>query len=134
MERLRNKQEKFIKSLAALDRSIQVSLRENLQKDIKQSLIASNIKHFEMCYESVWKFLQLYLEQKYKQQLNSPKKIFRECFALGILDSKITEELLNISEARNATVHDYDEETAQETCKRINDYYLTLKVLEKLSL
>jgi len=134
VERLRNKQEKFIKSLAALDRSIQVSLRENLQKDIKQSLIASNIKHFEMCYESVWKFLQLYLEQKYKQQLNSPKKIFRECFALGILDSKITEELLNISEARNATVHDYDEETAQETCKRINDYYLTLKVLEKLSL
>ena len=132
MERLKNKHEKFIKSLQALDRSIKISLRDTIQEEMRQSLVASNVKHFEMCYESAWKFLQLYLEQKYNQQLNSPKKIFRECFALGIIDSDTTQELLNISEARNATVHDYDEETAQETSKRISSYYLILETLEKL--
>ena len=135
MEKLKKKREKFIKSLHALDRSITVSLRDDFSEDIMHSLVASNIKHFEMCYESAWKFLQIYLVEKYTQeQINSPKPIFRECFSLGILDNATIKELLDISEARNATVHDYDEETAQETCNRIHQYYETLKGLEKLSL
>lgn len=132
MEKLKSKHEKFIKSLHALERSIKVPSRKDIAEDIKQSLVASDVKHFEMCYESAWKFLQVFLEKKYGQELSSPKKIFRECFALGVFDIKTTEELLDISEARNATVHDYDEETAQETYKRINSYYMTLKILEKL--
>ena len=113
MEKLKQKQEKFLKSLHALDRSIRVSLQNDLS--------------YEM--------MQIYLVQKYaQQQINSPKPIFRQCFALEILDNATIKELLDMSEARNATVHDYDEETAQETCKRIREYYKTLKSLEKLSI
>jgi nucleotidyltransferase substrate binding protein (TIGR01987 family) len=134
VEKLSQYQQKFVKSLNALDRSIKLFSHENIKADIKESLVASNIKHFEMCYEAAWKFLKQYLEVQYSVRVDSPKKVFRECFALGIISNKITEELLNISEARNATTHDYDEETAQETCKRINDYYLTLKLLLDISI
>lgn len=134
MEKLIHKQEKFQKSLNALSRSIKVFFREDIQDDpeIKENLVASAVKHFEMCYEASWKFLQQYLAYRYHAQIDSPKKIFRECFSRNIIDIETTQELLDISEARNATVHDYDEETAQETCSRINGYYQSLKKLEKL--
>lgn len=45
-----------------------------------------------------------------------------------------TKEFLDISEARNATTHDYDEENAQEICQRIGDYYVTFKKLSDISL
>ncbi len=124
MEKLKSKREKFLKSLEALDRSIAIFLRKDTPKDIKQNLVAANVKHFEICYESAWKYLQIYLTHK---------KVFRECFALGIIDDKTTQNLLDMSEARNATVHDYDEEAAQETCKRIQGYYNTLKILLTIS-
>ena len=133
MEKLEPKQEKFIKSLVALERSIKVFSRKDTPIDIKESLVASNVKHFEICYESAWKFLQVFLAHKCDKKLDSPKKIFRECFALEIIDDITTKNLLDMSEARNATVHDYDEETAQETCKRILGYYDTLKMLAKIA-
>jgi anti-sigma regulatory factor (Ser/Thr protein kinase) len=45
--------------------------------------------------------------------------------------SKQTRELEPvISEARNATTHDYNEETAQEIYIRVTEYYHTLKSIE----
>lgn len=58
--------------------------------------------------------------------------MFRECFVLGIIDNETTFELLNIAEARNATTHDYDLETAKETYERIADYCKILKRLKKI--
>ena len=132
MEKIKYKKEKFIKSLNALEKTGNIFSRENLEEDVKEILVASYVKHFEMCYESAWKFLQVYLEIKHNQLLSSPKKIFRECFTLNLVDQKTTQDLLDISEARNSTVHDYDQETAQETCKRINQYYLVFKNLENI--
>ncbi len=132
MERLISKQEKFIKSLQALEESIAIFLRPDTAADIRKSLVASNVKHFEICFESAWKFLQVYLAQEFDFKVDSPKKIFRECFSLGIIDETVTQNLLDMSEARNATVHDYDEETALETCKRIQGYYDILKILVNL--
>jgi nucleotidyltransferase substrate binding protein (TIGR01987 family) len=132
VEKLSSKQEKFLKSLNALERSLVIFSRIDTAPDLKHSLIASSIKHFEMCHEAAWKFLQAYLISYHNQQVDSPKKVFRECFAQGILDAITSKNLLDMTEARNSTVHDYDEESAQEACKRIVDYYQTLKLLEKL--
>jgi nucleotidyltransferase substrate binding protein (TIGR01987 family) len=118
VEELKLRQAKFLKSLSALEQSIQLS-NDPASPILQNILVASNIKHFEMCYESAWKFLQILLRTKYDLKIDSPKKIFRELFALGLIDNYITTELLNISEARNATVHDYDEETAYESYSRI---------------
>jgi len=129
VEKLVYKHEKFLASLNALERSIKVFSRTDIDSDVRENLVASIVKHFEMSYESSWKFLKLYLEVRYSEIVDSPKKVFRECFALGVIDEKTTKELLDISEARNATTHDYDEENAQEICKRINNYYATFEKL-----
>lgn len=134
MEKLTYKQQKFIHTLEALERSIKVFSRTDIDEDIRENLVASIIKHFEMCYEALWKFLKLYLEIRYAEIVDSPKKVFRQCFALGIIDESTTKELLDISEARNATTHDYDEENAQEICQRIGGYYIIFKKLQSIIL
>lgn len=105
-----------------------------LSLDEQASLVAAMIKHFELCFETAWKFLKEYLQYKYGQKIDSPKKVFRECFVLKIIDSTITQNLLDITEARNATIHDYDEETARETYKRIADYYLVFESLKNIKI
>ena len=133
MEKLKSKQTKFLKSLNAFERTIEILARSDNPDYLKQSLVAASIKHFEISLESAWKFLQAYLVHFHNQQIDSPKKVFRECFALNILDNRTTKALLDMYEARNATVHDYDEETAQETCRRLLDYYNALKQLKALA-
>ena len=92
------------------------------------------MKHFEICYEMCWKFLQQYIKKFHSIELSSPKAIFRECFLLGMISEEETKKLLDISEARNATTHDYNEETAQEICSRINEYLKTMKALERIKI
>ena len=127
------KQQKFVQSLNALERSIRVFSRSDIDQDIREHLVASIIKHFEMCYDSSWKFLKLYLEIQYTDIVDSPKKVFRQCFARGIITESTTKELLDISEARNASAHNYDQEKALEVCQRIGDYYITFGKLKDIS-
>ena len=134
MEKLIYKRDKFIASLNALQRSIKVFSYKDIPEDVRENLVASVIKHYEMCYESAWKFLKLYLEKRYDQHIDSPKKVFRQCYISELLDEETTKELLAISEARNSTSHDYNQENAQETCKLIESYYKTFKVLEMIPL
>jgi nucleotidyltransferase substrate binding protein (TIGR01987 family) len=127
VEKLIHRRQKFTASLEALERSIRVFSRPNIDQDIRENLVASIIKHFEMCYESAWKFLKVYLEIRYTAVVDSPKKVFRQCFSVGLINETTTKALLDIAEARNTTTHDYDQENAQEICKRISDYYTTFK-------
>ncbi len=41
-----------------------------------QNHIAGTVQHFEMAYETCWKFLKIYLEIKYDVEENSPKSVF----------------------------------------------------------
>ncbi len=134
MEKLVSAHQKFLKSLNALERSLKFSLKysSGAETDELENSVASLVKHFEMCYEMSWKFLQQYIKKFYSIELASPKAIFRECFVLKIINEDETKKLLDISEARNATTHDYNEETARESCARIGEYFITLKLLERI--
>lgn len=135
MEKLRRKRDKFIRALNALERSMQFFADQQPVVDIRieEILIASLVKHFELCYEMAWKFLKQLLEVEYDTQVNSPKKIFRECFSLNLIDDKATQVLLAMAEARNATTHDYNEEVAQEIFTRLHEYLSVFEVLKKLA-
>ena len=123
-----------MQTLEALEQSIKVFSRTDIDEDIRKNLVASIIKHFEMCYEASWKFLKYYLEIRFNEISESPKKVFRQCFTSGLLDEQTVKGLLDISETRNTTTHTYDEENAQEICKRINHYYQTFKKISSISL
>lgn len=134
MEKLTNKKQNFVASINALDRSIKVCMRTDLPDFLQEQLVASLIKHYEMCYEAAWKFLKLYVEKKYEERVDSPKKVIRLCYDLKLINEKTTRELLDISDDRNLTCHGYNEETAKQICARVNSYYETLKILESIPL
>lgn len=136
MERLIASQQKYIKSLSALDRSLKFFLEKSKASSSEEleNAFASLIKHFEMCYEMAWKFLQSYLKNKHSIEIASPKGVFRESFVMHLISESETKKFLDMAEARNATTHDYNEETAKEIGQRISDYYDTLKLLERISI
>ena len=134
MEKLKYKYEKFAKSLFALEKAISVFECQNIPEHLKDYLITSIIKHYEMCYESAWKFLKLYLEKEYEIKLDSPKKVVRECYKLQIIDENTTNELFKIGDSRNATVHDYDQENAYIISQSIRNYCDSLYRLNELIL
>lgn len=136
MERLTTARQKYAKSLLALERSLTFFLeksKSNSQEELENAF-ASLIKHFEMCYEMAWKFLQSYLKNKHSIEIASPKGVFRESFVMHLISESETKQFLDMAEARNATTHDYNEETAKEIGHRISNYYDALKLLERISI
>ena len=87
-----------------------------------------------MCYEASWKFLKYYLEVRFEEIVNSPKQVYRQCLTFDLLDEQTVKGLLDINEARNSTTHTYDEENAQEVCKRIDHYYQIFKKICSIAL
>lgn len=134
MEKLIYKHQRYIKTLNALKEIIQIFSCTNIDEKIRKHLVASVVKHFEMCYEASWKFLKYYLEVNFNEIINSPKQVFRQCFTSGLLDEQTVQGLLDINEARNTTTHTYDEENAKEICKRIESYYQIFKKISCISL
>ena len=134
MEKLIYKHQKFTQTLNALEQSIQMFSRTDIDENMRKHLVASIIKHFEMCYEASWKFLKYYLEVRFEEIVNSPKQVYRQCLTFDLLDEQTVKGLLDINEARNSTTHTYDEENAQEVCKRIDHYYQIFKKICSIAL
>ncbi len=61
MEKLKYKYEKFAKSLFALEKATSIFESQNIPEYLKEHILKSIIKNYEMCYEFAWKFLKLYL-------------------------------------------------------------------------
>lgn len=123
MEVLNQKYGNFKKAYEALSKVLEA--QEKYKKiaaedaSLFQMHSAGVIQHFEMVYETCWKFLKQYLQEKKDIDLASPKAIFRACYAQDILTLKITDELSQLSDARNKTTHIYNQIIAQEVSNDI---------------
>ena len=115
-----------------------IQLQEQSQLDstlspIMQSLISAGvIKHFEITYETAWKFLKEYLEYKYDCEALSPKQIFRECEKYRIFPQRMVNDLITLSDARNTTTHIYNRILAQEVCDAVMKHYAVLGQILKI--
>lgn len=139
MEIVISKHKNFVRAYNALREGIDLLITK--QNDPSVSLIdlrlslAGTIKHFELAYETCWKFLKIYLEKKYGVIENSPKSVFRACMKVDLLTQETVDELIVLTDDRNETTHMYDEERAQEICESIEKHYKSLGVvLEKVKM
>ncbi|MBU2700767.1 nucleotidyltransferase substrate binding protein (TIGR01987 family) [Sporomusaceae bacterium BoRhaA] len=106
-------------------------LREGVVKvDQTNDLLRDGlIQRFEFTFELAWKTLKAIFEDEGLVGLNSPKTVFREAFAAGLI--KKDELWLAMLSDRNITAHIYDEQLAREICSRIiKDYTYELIELE----
>lgn len=109
--------------LARLDRPTRLGLRAGL------------IKHFEFTYELSWKLLQLHVRDFFgarAERFYTRQDVFRYAGEMGLIAD--VETWMAHHQARNLTVHTYDEETATRILDAIpgflEDCRALLRVLE----
>lgn len=85
MESLNRKYENFKKCYAALGKSINtqhelealsLDLNNPLIQNLPETVIAGVVKHFELTYETAWKFLKEYLYVMHNREILLQKQFF----------------------------------------------------------
>ncbi|MEW6286981.1 MAG: HI0074 family nucleotidyltransferase substrate-binding subunit [Chloroflexota bacterium] len=118
-----------IKERLTVARKALLTLRELTDKtkltDVERD---AAIQRFEYTFEAVWKAAQLYLNEMEGLTANSPKSAIRACWQVGLFDEKTAQTALHMAEARNMTVHTYNEKLARSVYRDITKY---VDVLQK---
>ncbi len=130
MEKLNYKYQTLLKAQAAFERSLKLYKNPTSQGQAElEAYTASVIKHFELFFETLWKYLKLFLSQKYGIEAVGSKTIFRACSDTKLITANELEDCLETVEIRNNTTHVYDELQATELSEKIITHYAVLKKL-----
>ena len=124
------------KALSQLKSSLDDIDKEEFEQ-IYDKLRDSVIQRFEFSIDTFWKFLREYLQDKLKVVVKpvSPKNVFRNAAAAGIIKEQELKSFLEMIEDRNLSSHTYNEELAEEISQRIPEHYnMMLLVLERCKL
>jgi nucleotidyltransferase substrate binding protein (TIGR01987 family) len=139
MEDLNHKHDNFKKCYEALGKVI--ALQEQLEyiamdnSTAEDLFTAGVIKHFELAYETGWKFLKEYLREKHNHEALSPKAIFRACQDYRVFPEIMVNDLITLADVRNNTTHIYNQILAQEVCNEIEKHYEVFgKILEMIKI
>lgn len=107
--------------------------REGVTDVELNAYIASLIKHNELVFEMLWKFLKYFLSFHYGVESLSPKSIFRDCLDQKIISDDQLTVLMAAAQQRNTTVHVYDSEVVKEQCKEIiTNFSVISNLIDKL--
>ncbi|MDD3833437.1 MAG: nucleotidyltransferase substrate binding protein [Oscillospiraceae bacterium] len=100
-------------------------LKEALAEDTSNPLLYDGVmQRFEFTYELGWKLMKHYLEYEGLSIANSPRMVFKESFAAGIISEGNT--WIDMINARNLTVYTYNEQMARDIYIKIKDEYYPL--------
>ena len=102
-DKLNRNLENFAKALSQLEKAL----------DEPESSIVrdATIQRFEFTYELCWKTLKGFLENIHGIRAISPRQVFKEAFALDLIDNENV--FLEMIESRNVLSHTYNEDQAQ---------------------
>ena len=105
-----------------------------IDKEETDILRDASIQRFEYSFELAWKTMKYYLKISHGIVANSPKSVFRESYQVDLIDEKLTQILLLMTEARNETVHLYNSEQARKIYNSIkNEFFPALvELIEKI--
>ncbi len=108
------------KALDSLKESI-ILEKKNTEKNIFSIFRDSAIQRFEYTYELSWKFMK-YILEKYDKEIEtrSPRQTLKTAFRVGYIDN--LNLWFNISEYRNKTSHEYEQDIADELFDNIPEF------------
>ena len=109
--------DKALKAMSSLMDKVMDEKQMSQFDDItRMGLHAGVIKHFEICYELCWKFIQRWIsENEHLTEIDFPrsrKDLFRYAARLGLIED--AEAWFRFGDARNLSVHVYDSKQAEE--------------------
>jgi len=119
-EEFDNKFKNLKNALDSLNKSIVLD-QKNENEEITTIFRDSCIQRFEYSYELTWKFMK-YLLEKYNNEIEtrSPKQALKTAFKVWYIDN--LNLWFEISEYRNKTSHEYEENIADELYYNIPDF------------
>jgi nucleotidyltransferase substrate binding protein (TIGR01987 family) len=120
-------QQKYEQFFSALELLQEVLKNDNLIANEPIVARAAIIQFFEIASEACWKMLKTYLWEEEEIDVASPKKVFRECRNIQILDEEQTILALKMIGDRNMTAHVYGEEVIEDIYKRIPQYAVLMQ-------
>ena len=85
----------------------------------------ASIQRFEFTYELLWKTLKSFLEDFHGVRAVSPRQVFKEAFAIDIIDNE--DIFLEMLESRNALAHTYSEKQARDICEKCPQYLTAME-------
>jgi nucleotidyltransferase substrate binding protein (TIGR01987 family) len=115
MERIRERMQVARKALGTLRELTDKSNVSAVERD-------AAIQRFEYTFEAIWKTTQIFLNEMEGITANSPKSAVRASWQAGLLDEKNAELALRMCDARNITVHTYNEQLAISVYHQIREY------------
>ena len=112
-----------IKERIQVARKALSTLRELTNKpDLSMVERDEAIQRFEYTFEATWKAAQLYLAEVEGVTVNSPKGVVRASWQADLFDEAASKLALQMCDARNMTVHTYNEKIAMTIYHQIEDY------------
>ena len=82
------------------------------------------VKAFEYTYELAWNTLKDFLEYQGQTDLYGSRDVIRQAFSLQLIEDG--DGWMDMLQSRNKTPHVYNEETAQEICRAVQNIYYPL--------
>jgi len=123
--------DKYNRNLKSLEKAL-LQLSDALEESESPIVRDACLQRFEFCYELLWKTLKIFLEEIHGVRAVSPRQVFKEAFALSIIDEELT--FVEMIESRNTLSHTYNEEQATKIYVKCADYLKAMKsVLAQLN-
>jgi len=123
--------EKYNRNIESLGNALS-QLEKALQEPGNPIVRDASIQRFEFSYELCWKTLKIYLEEMHGIRAVSPRLVFKEAFALDLLENE--DIFIEMIESRNTLSHTYNEDQAQSIYVKCGEYLKEMKtVLQNLN-
>ena len=123
--------DKYNRNLKSLEKAL-LQLSDALEESESPIVRDACLQRFEFCYELLWKTLKIFLEEIHGVRAVSPRQVFKEAFAISIIDEELT--FVEMIESRNTLSHTYNEEQAAKIYVKCADYLKAMKnVLAQLN-
>jgi len=111
--------DKYNRNLKSFERAL-LQLGDALEESESPIVRDACLQRFEFSYELLWKTLKIFLEEIHGVRAVSPRQVFKEAFALSIIDEELT--FVEMIESRNTLSHTYNEEQAAKIYVKCADY------------
>ena len=118
--------DKYNRNLKSLEKAL-LQLSDALEQSESPIVRDACLQRFEFCYELLWKTLKVFLEDIHGVRAVSPRQVFKEAFALSLIEKE--QIFIEMIESRNTLAHTYNEEQAMKIYVKCADY---LKVMNSV--
>ena len=123
--------DKYNRNLKSFEKAL-LQLGDALEESESPIVGDACLQRFEFSYELLWKTLKIFLEEIHGVRAVSPRQVFKEAFALSIIDEELT--FVEMIESRNTLAHTYNEEQATKIYVKCAAYLKAMKnVLAQLN-